>query len=183
MYWKWFWAEAQSLLQYQLLYLLVLPTCFLQLMILSSQNSELAHWKQPEMIANVLNRLCSENCKKNVSGHEVWMWSWVHLKHLWQAWIKCEPPRYTMRKKFLILDIHKGAIVFSPFCAHCANATTHNAFSFKITPPFSEKGTLLTQFFIKLQDYELVISLVETTTLSFIQYTVSPYHGSSTKLI
>jgi len=44
---------------------------------------------------NVLKRVRSENFPKIVSeqqlivdGHEVWMWSWVHLKHPWQARIK-----------------------------------------------------------------------------------------------
>jgi len=64
-----------------------------QLMLLSSQYPELAHWKQPQMIANLLNRVRSENSHKKkfqnntwlVDGHEVWLWSWVQLKHPWQA--------------------------------------------------------------------------------------------------
>jgi len=43
-------------------------------------------------------------------------------------------------KKFLVVDIHKAATVFSPFCARCENATTRNALSFKIVSSFSDKA-------------------------------------------
>ena len=55
-----------------------------------------------------------------------------------------------MRKKVLVLDIHKVAIVFSPFCAHCANATIRNGLSLKIMSSFSEKGILLTYWSFSL---------------------------------
>jgi len=71
-----------------------------------------------------VNRIHSKNFQKTfqnnnwlVNGHEVWIWSWVQLKHPWQVAIRWLPRGYAMKNKFLALNIHKVTTVFSLFCA------------------------------------------------------------------
>jgi len=81
------------------------------------------------MIVNVLmwtefvQRISKSTFQNNswlVDGHEVWIWSWLHLKHPWQAAIKWQPPGYATRNMFLVLNFHKVIIVFSLFfCELC----------------------------------------------------------------
>ena len=99
--------------------------------------------KQTQMIANVLMwtefKDFPKNSKKTfqnnswlVDGHAIWIWSWIQLKHPWQAAKKWQPPGYATRNKSLALKIHKATIVLSLFFANCVNATAGNSPSFKI---------------------------------------------------
>ena len=97
--------------------------------------------KQTQMIADVLmwtefaqriSRKTSQNNSWLVDGHAVWIWSWVQLKHPWQAAKKQQPPGYATRNTFLVLNIHKVTTVLSLFFANCVNATTGTSPSFKI---------------------------------------------------
>jgi len=81
------------------------------------------------MIANVsmwkefAQRISKKTFQKNswlADKPAVWIWSWVQLKHPWQA--AKMPPGYATRNKFLVLNIHKVIIVLSLFFTNCVNA-------------------------------------------------------------